>query len=101
MSRSGQSKVEVTSSGQQHHSQAMAASSDTVSSLSRYVDILISTISIMYLYYLYYLQVDVIILGAGLTGLCVARQLARHKKRPSFVVLEARDRVGRYSVDIL
>lgn len=53
------------------------------------------------MYYLYYLQVDVIILGAGLTGLCVARQLARHKKRPSFVVLEARDRVSRYSVDIL
>ena len=37
---------------------------------------------------------DVVIVGAGLTGLCVARRLAQQKKRPSFVVLEARDRIG-------
>ena len=37
---------------------------------------------------------DVIILGAGLTGLGLARLLAQHTKRPSFLVLEARDRVG-------
>ena len=37
---------------------------------------------------------DVIILGAGLTGLGLARLLAQHAKRPSFLVLEARDRVG-------
>ena len=37
---------------------------------------------------------DVIILGAGLTGLGLARQLTQHAKRPSFLVLEARDRVG-------
>ena len=38
--------------------------------------------------------VDVIIVGAGLTGLCVARQLSKHDKKPSFIILEARDRVG-------
>ena len=37
---------------------------------------------------------DVIILGAGLTGLGLARLLAQHPKKPSFLVLEARDRVG-------
>ena len=37
---------------------------------------------------------DVIILGAGLTGLGLARLLSQHAKRPSFLVLEARDRVG-------
>ena len=37
---------------------------------------------------------DVIILGAGLTGLGLARLLTQHAKRPSFLVLEARDRVG-------
>ena len=39
-------------------------------------------------------DVEVIILGAGLTGLCVARHLSLHKKKPSFLILEARDRVG-------
>ena len=37
---------------------------------------------------------DVVIVGAGLTGLCVARRLAQQKKKPSFIVLEARDRIG-------
>ena len=37
-------------------------------------------------------QADVIVVGAGLSGLCSARELVRHGK--DTLVLEARDRVG-------
>lgn len=37
-------------------------------------------------------EADVIVIGAGLSGLCAARELVRHGK--STLVLEARDRVG-------
>jgi monoamine oxidase len=42
---------------------------------------------------------DVIIVGAGLSGLSAARQLMTAKEKKNFIILEARDRVGGRTLD--